>query len=161
MLCCVRPSRPTLIKGGAQVNVLPQRAHATLNLRLIPGDSIEQAVEHIQTDVSTMIRVSVTALPFGKAASPMSSIESIAFDQLHRTIREIFPDVVVAPFVLVGSTDSAHYSGLCQDIYRFIPTQLTERDTQRFHGIDERISLQNYTDIVRFYHQLVLNYAGR
>lgn len=150
----------TLIKGGAQVNVLPQRAHATLNLRLIPGDSIDAAVEHIQQCIEDE-RVSVTALPFGKAASPMSSIESIAFDQLHRTIREVFPDVVVAPFVLVGSTDSVHYSDFGADIYRFIPARFTERDTQRFHGIDERISLQNYTDIVRFYHQLVLNYAGR
>lgn len=145
---------PTLIEGGIQVNVLPQHATATLNLRLIPGDSIEQATEHIRQSIND-IRVDVSVLPFGKAASPMSSIESIAFDQLHRTIREIYPNVVVAPFVLVGSTDSAHYSGLCQDIYRFIPTQLTERDTQRFHGIDERIALQHYTDIVSFFHQFI------
>ena len=91
----------------------------------------------------------------------MSSIESDAFRQLHRTIREVYPEVAVAPFVLVGSTDSVHYVDLCENIYRFIPAQLAERDTQRFHAIDERIPLQDYTDIVRFFHQFILNQAGR
>jgi len=91
----------------------------------------------------------------------MSRIQSPAFHQLHRTIRQVYPDVAVAPFVLVGSTDSVHYNDLCQNIYRFIPARIAEPDTQRFHGIDERIALQDYTDIVRFFHQLILNQAGR
>lgn len=151
---------PTLIDGGVEVNVLPQHATATLNLRLIPGDSIKEATEHIRQSIDDA-RVDVSALPFGKAASPMSSIESIAFEDLHRTIREVYPDVAVAPFVLVGGTDSVHYSDLAAEIYRFIPARIAERDTQRFHGIDERIALQDYTDIVRFFHQLVLNKASR
>lgn len=106
---------PTLIKGGVQVNVLPQSATATLNLRLIPGDSIEQAVEHLRQSIDDP-RVDVAAIPLAKEASRMSSIESTAFDQLHRTIREVYPDVVVAPFVLVGSTDSVHYSDISADI---------------------------------------------
>jgi carboxypeptidase PM20D1 len=105
--------------------------------------------------------VDVSPLPFGKEASPMSSIDSTSFDQLHRTIREVYPDVAVAPFVLVGSTDSVHYSDLSADIYRFIPALVAERDTQRFHGIDERIALKDYAHIVRFFHQLILNHAGR
>ncbi len=149
----------TLIEGGVQVNVLPQRATATLNLRLIPGDSIEEATEHIRQSINDA-RVDVSALPLGKAASPMSSIDSIAFDQLHRTIREVYPDVAVAPFVLVGSTDSVHYSDLATQIFRFIPARLAERDTQRFHGIDERIALQDYADIVSFFYQLIQNQAS-
>jgi len=150
---------PTLIEGGIQVNVLPQRATATLNLRLLPGDSIEGALEHIRQNIDDA-RVDVSAQPFGKEASPMASIDSTPFAQLHRTICEVYPDVAVAPFVLVGSTDSVHYSDLCENIYRFIPARIAERDTQRFHGIDERIALQDYTDIVRFFHQLILNQAG-
>jgi len=150
---------PTLIEGCIQVNVLPQRATATLNLRLLPGDSIEGALEYIRQNIDDA-RVDVSAQPFGKEASPMASIDSTPFAQLHRTIREVYPDVAVAPFVLVGSTDSVHYSDLCENIYRYIPARIAERDTQRFHGIDERIALQDYTDIVRFFHQLILNQAG-
>ncbi len=149
----------TLIEGGVQHNVLPQRATATLNLRLIPGESIEEAAQHIRQSIDDS-RVVVSAHPMGKEASAISSVESTAFQQLHRTIREVYPDVAVAPFVLVGSTDSGHYSDLAADTYRFIPARLAERDTQRFHGIDERISMQDYLDIVRFFHQLILNHAG-
>ncbi len=150
---------PTLIEGGIQVNVLPQSATATLNLRLLPGDSIEGAVEYLRQNIDD-VRVNVVALPFGKEASTMSRIQSAPFVQLHRTIREVYPDVAVAPFVLVGSTDSVHYSDFCENIYRFIPARIAERDTQRFHGIDERIALKDYTDIVSFFHQLILNEAG-
>jgi len=150
---------PTLIHGGVQVNVLPQNATAALNLRLIPGDSIEQAIEHIRQSIDDP-RVDVVALPLAKEASPMSSIESPAFDQLHRSIREVYPEVAVAPFVLVGSTDSVHYRDISTDIYRFIPARIAERDTQRFHGIDERIALEDYVQIVQFFHQLILNTAG-
>jgi len=151
---------PTLIEGGIQVNVLPQHATASLNLRLLPGDTIEGAMEYIRQNIHDR-RVNVSALPFGNEASPMSSIESDAFRQLHRTIREVYPDVAVAPFVLVGSTDSVHYRALCENIYRFIPARVAERDTQRFHGVDERIALKDYTDIVRFFHQFILNQAGQ
>jgi carboxypeptidase PM20D1 len=99
---------PTLIDGGIQVNVLPQHATASLNPRLLPGNSIEGALDYIRDNIDDA-RVDVTALPFGKAASPMSSIQSPAFGQPHRTIREVYPDVVVAPFVLVGSTNASHY----------------------------------------------------
>ncbi|GAA4454310.1 M20/M25/M40 family metallo-hydrolase [Novipirellula rosea] len=150
---------PTLIQGGVKANVLPQHATATLNLRLIPGDSIEEATEHLRQSIDDA-RVEVSPLPFGKAASRMSSTESIAFNDLHRTIREVYPEVAVAPFVLVGGTDSVHYSDFAADIYRFIPARIAERDTQRFHGIDERIALQDYTEIVRFFYQLILNQTG-
>ncbi|MCU0710220.1 MAG: hypothetical protein MUF23_18235 [Pirellula sp.] len=56
------------------------------------------------------------------------------------------------------ATDSVHYSDLSENIYRFIPARLAEKDTQRFHGIDERIAQNDYVDIVRFYYHFLLNY---
>jgi carboxypeptidase PM20D1 len=145
---------PTLIDGGVQVNVLPQHATATLNLRLLPGDTQVTALEHLRQAIDDD-RVELTPLTPAKEASPVTSTDSTAFRQLHKTIREVYPDVVVAPFVLVGSTDTVHYEDLCENIFRFLPARLSERDTQRFHGIDERIALQDYEDMVRFFHQLI------
>ncbi len=79
-------------------------------------------------------------------------------NQEHCSIRhicEIYPDAVAAPFILVGTTDTVHYTDLCDNIYRFIPVHLFERDTQRFHGIDKRTSRDNYLNIIRFYHQFI------
>ena len=150
---------PTMIEGGIETNVLPQQASAILNLRLLPGDSISDALEYLRQTIDEP-RVIVSKLPFSKEASPRSSIHSNAFYQLHRTVREISPDAVVAPFVLVGGTDSTHYQDICENIYRFIPARVAERDTQRFHGIDERIALQDYVDIVRFFYRCIPNLAG-
>lgn len=148
---------PTVLAvEGENDNVLPRTAKATLNLRLMPGTSIEAALAHLRNSIGDR-RVSVTARSHSKEASAVSRIDSEQFESLHKTIRQIFPDVVVAPFVLVGSTDTPHYSSLCQDVYRFIPARLSERDTKRFHGIDERIAKQDYLNIVRFYRQFILN----
>lgn len=38
---------------------------------------------------------------------------------------------------------------------------LTREDTARYHGIDERISLEDYARCVRFYAQLIRNYNQR
>lgn len=142
---------PTLLAvDGDRANVLPRSATATLNLRLLPGDDLESVVRYLR-DVIDDDRVTLSLPRPGRGASPVSSVDSPAFDTLHRTIREVYPDVVVAPFVLVGGTDTVHYLDLCDQIFRFIPARLDERDTKRFHGIDERISLDDYLQIVRFY----------
>jgi carboxypeptidase PM20D1 len=150
---------PTMISGGIAENVLPQTASATLNIRLLPGDTIEHALGYLRQTIDDQ-RVTVRFSDRSREASPVSPVDTEPFLKLHRTIREVFPDVVVAPFVLVGGTDTVHYTDLCENIYRFIPTRLSERDTQRFHGTDERIAIENYLDIVRYYHRLITSFTG-
>ncbi len=142
---------PTLLAvDGDRANVLPRSATATLNLRILPGDDLESVMRYLGNVIDDD-RVTLSLPRPGREASPVSSVDSPTFDTLHQTIREVYPDVVVAPFVLVGGTDTVHYLDLCDQIFRFIPARLDERDTKRFHGIDERISLDDYLQIVRFY----------
>lgn len=150
---------PTVLEGGGTENVLPAHAKATLNLRLMPGDSIEYALEHLGRSINDS-RVTITPRPRGKEASPFTDIESEPFTLLQTTIHEVFPEVVVAPFVLVGGTDTSHYIDLTENILRFIPTRLSQEDTQCLHGIDERISQENFGEIVRFFHQFIKNASG-
>ncbi len=147
---------PTMVEGGVSENVLPTQATAKLNLRLLPGDSIESSLDYLRNSVNDP-RVTLKSLDKPREASPVSDIDSEAFRLLQTTIHQVLPDVVVAPFVLVGSTDTVHYSDLCENIFRFIPTRLSERDTQRFHGIDERIAKENYLEIISFFHQYIKN----
>lgn len=59
------------------------------------------------------------------------------------------------PALLVGATDSRHYSELARNIYRFTPTELGPGDLSRIHGINERLSLSNYFRAVEFYGRLM------
>jgi carboxypeptidase PM20D1 len=87
--------------------------------------------------------------------SPISDVESDAFGKLHSAIRQTEPSALVAPALLVAATDSRHYSKLTKNIFRFLPISLGLEDTKRYHGIDERISLNDYARCVRFYAKLM------
>ena len=150
---------PTMIHGGVSENVLPTHASATINVRLLPGDSLEKVVQWMKQTISDE-RVSFVVDESAREASPTSSTESVAFDTLHRSIKEIYPNTLVSPFVLVGGTDSSHFRDIAKDVYRFIPAKLNAQDLKRIHGVDERISKDDYFALIRFYVQLIENATG-
>ena len=55
---------------------------------------------------------------------------------------------------MLGGTDSRHFERIADDVYRFLPVRIRNEDLPRFHGVDERISVEGYADSVRFYRQL-------
>jgi carboxypeptidase PM20D1 len=57
----------------------------------------------------------------------------------------------------IAATDARHYAELTKNIYRFVPIAFRPEDTQRIHGVDERISIEDYERCVRFYVQLIRN----
>lgn len=61
---------------------------------------------------------------------------------------------------MIGASDSRHYSEITENAYLFIPTLLTSDDVSRIHGINERIGVENYADVVRFFIRLMQNTAG-
>jgi carboxypeptidase PM20D1 len=90
--------------------------------------------------------------------TPVSDVQGSPFRVLQRTIREVTSDtVVVAPYLVPGATDSRHYAGATDHVYRFLPYTLTPEDRGRIHGTNERISVDDYRTIVRFYVQLLRN----
>jgi carboxypeptidase PM20D1 len=52
-------------------------------------------------------------------------------------------------------TDSRHYAGIAGDVYRFGPVILESEDLQRPHGTNERISIEGFGDMIRFFARLI------
>jgi carboxypeptidase PM20D1 len=102
-------------------------------------------------------RVKITPLPNPLEASPISSIDADSFKLVQRTVRQVVPQALVAPFFVIAGTDTRHYAKLTKDIYRFVPIALRVEDAKRFHGVNERISIEDYERCVRFYAQLMRN----
>ena len=96
-----------------------------------------------------------------KGPSRQSSSDSAAFHTIEQTIRQVMPDAIVAPSLVVAATDTRHYEELADQVYRFLPFVLGPDDTRRLHGTDERIAVDGYKDCVRFYVQLLINVGGR
>jgi carboxypeptidase PM20D1 len=146
----------TMIKGGTKENVLPCKAEAVVNFRLLPGDSANGVIEHVRRTISDP-KVEVRQLRRAWEASPVSDTASPRFETLQQTIHQVFPDVVVAPSLTIGGTDTKYYASLSDASFRFLPLWVKPEDTKRIHGTNERVTVDNYTDIIRFYAQLIRN----
>jgi carboxypeptidase PM20D1 len=149
---------PTLFHAGVKDNVLPSEARAVVNFRILPGDSVEGVIAHVReaiNDPEIEIRV-VT----GREPSPSADPESESYAALARSIREVFPDMVVAPTLVVGGTDSKHFVGVAENSFRFVPLRLDAEDLKRIHGTNERIAVENYVEVIGFFVRLLENAAG-
>jgi len=147
----------TMFEGSIKENVLPTQARAVVNFRILPGDSIAGVLEHVQQTIDDP-RVQLRSLGrIVSEPSPISDTNSPAFEVLQRTIRHVFPGVLVAPGLVLAATDSRHFAELSRNIYRFTPMWVGPEDLDRIHGTNERLSVENYEQIVRFYVQLIIN----
>jgi len=149
----------TIFNAGEQDNVLPGNAAATVNFRLLPGDTEASVIGHVRRAVDND-RIAVTPFPGNTDPPPVTAASGPSYFALNRTIREIFPDVIVAPGLMVATTDSRHYSGIADNVFRFSPVRANAEDLKRFHGTNERLSIENYGDMIRFYRRLMENAAG-
>ena len=148
---------PTMLEAGLKPNVLPSTATATLNFRILPGETIESVTAYVKEIIADdRIEVGVADGAM-RNPSPVSSTESFGFQIIQRTIVEIFPDAIIAPSLVVGGTDSRHFIRVSDHIYRFLPISVKQSDLKRFHGIDERVEKQDYLDAIRFYRRLIIN----
>ena len=127
-----------------------------VNFRLLPGDTIASVLHHVRDTVGPGIRVRATGTANGEA-SPESDVRAPEFGLIQRTLAQVFPGVIVAPNLLSGATDSRHYLRLSRNVFRFLPIRLKLEDLARVHGTNERVGIENYGEIVRFYAQLLRN----
>lgn len=148
----------TIFNAGNKENVLPGKADATVNFRLLPGETEASVIDHVHGAVAND-KIRVTPKPGNTNPPPVTTTNSDSYRALNRTIREVFPDVIVAPGLMVAATDSRNYIEITDKIYRFTPVRATSDDLKRFHGTNERLSVSNYADMIRFYLRLVQNTA--
>lgn len=146
----------TVVKAGNAENVIPGLAEAVVNFRLLPGDTIASVTDHVKQKAGSD-RFELMALPGAAEPSPVSPTQSASYQLINRTMRQLFPDVLVAPGLMVAATDSRHFTALSDHVYRFSPVRARPEDLSRFHGTNERIATANLAEVVRFYHQLLSN----
>jgi len=148
---------PTIIEAGVKDNVLPARAEAIVNFRILPGDDLRSVYEMVLARVQDE-RVKVT--PFegdtlegdsGWDPSPVADTDSAYFLRLSRLIKETFSDVLVSPYLVLGGTDARHYAPVTNNALRFMPVILDKADLQRMHAVNERLSVENCATLVGFY----------
>jgi carboxypeptidase PM20D1 len=151
----------TVLRSGEIPNVLPAEAQAAINLRLLPGETARGALVRIQRMVRRAVRrdlaVEVDFLPGSEPSDPVpeSSPDDALWRALVESVRDIAPRAVAVPFLVVVATDSRRFAQVADALVRFLPVSIGAEEVARIHGVDERISLENYAGMIAFYEGLI------
>lgn len=143
----------TMLTGSPASNVLPQTASVTVNFRELPGDTLADTEAHIRSVVKNK-DIDVEFLK-GKEASKVSSTDSKSFKTIEKLALQISDKNIVAPFLVMGGTDSYHYEEICDNMYRFSPFTLDASIMLTTHGTDERIPVDQLDIGVEFFKRYI------
>lgn len=143
---------PTLLSAGHAENALPQRAKASLQCRLLPGDD-PAAV--LGTIVERIADPGVTVTPLGNnTAAPASPVRADLFAIVERITGSLWPGVPVVPVMDPWSTDGAHLRRAGVPVYG-VSGVYFDVDDVRAHGQDERIAVAAFAGGLEFMHRLM------
>ena len=142
----------TLISGGHAENALPQRARATIQCRMLPGDSAENVQNLlIATIADPAVRVSLDAPPI---VSPESPPTPQLLKKIALLVHSMWPGVPIIPTMATGFSDDRQTRNAGMPSYD-ISGVWADVDENRAHGRDERIGMQAFDESVEFTYRLL------
>ena len=151
---------PTIFHAGTKDNVLPQTARASVNHRILPGDTVAGVVARDRATIGDP-KIEVSARLGAREPTQVSPTDGPAFAALQRAIVRAYPDAIVAPGLTVAGTDSRNYGELTPAVFRFSPMVVKPTDLSRIHGTDERMPVADYLRAIAFYEAMLEEAAGR
>ncbi len=134
---------PDVVHAGIKYNVIPGDAVVEIDCRVLPGttepDIRAQVIERLGPDLAAACQIDL--IVYG--APVEAPAEGPLFDLLVSAIRDHDPDAIPLPVMAPFATDAKHTDPLGTPTYGFSPLRLDpeERFLERFHGIDERVSV--------------------
>ncbi len=149
---------PVLLSGGIRSNVIPTEATATLNIRTLPGQSLDDVVARLVAAVGDPL-VSFAVTERGDDA-PASDFRAPMFEALREATLLLDPDMVVVPYLSTGATDSARLRQLGMQAFGVLPFPMTQDDEDRMHGNDERVPLASLAFGTRLIYEAIARVAG-
>lgn len=142
------------IEGGSSGNVLPNKACAFLDIRLLHGDSSSAMLQFIRDMVSNLgvLAEEVDTIQ----PSVISEHKCEQFAHIKDCIKEVFGSTKISPSLVITSTCSRQYERFCPNVYRFSPFPLTPIDQGRLHGRGEGVRVDSLGLAVAFYRELII-----
>ena len=142
----------TMSQGSPAPNVLPQKATAIANFRIMPGQTIADVEAHIKKYAGKKAEVRCIK---GNEPSKISPTDSRAFKAIDDICRAMGPDNIVAPYLVMGGTDARQYEPVCDNIYRYSPFLVNTSLLLTTHGTNERIPVSSLEDGVAFFKRYI------
>jgi acetylornithine deacetylase/succinyl-diaminopimelate desuccinylase-like protein len=151
---------PTMLSAGVRNNVIPPDAKAVLNIRLLPGDSLDPLLAKLKALVDDP-EIRFELEPNASESTPSSSLTSDLYNSITRVTGREFPGVPVAPYLSTWATDSSFLRMRNVQAYGLVPFPLTDDDLKRMHANDERIPLDSFRKGVEYLYNVVTDFAAQ
>ena len=150
----------TMFNAGVKDNVLPPAATAVVNFRPMPGDTPEVIIEHVRKAIGDD-RMTIRDISASTPATNVADPHGEGYKILEKTIRQTWGnDLIVSPFFVIGGSDSKHFQArsFAPDVYTMTAIQLeSTKEFEGFHGVNERILVDEYGRSIGFFYQLMDN----
>ncbi|MCW3494438.1 M20/M25/M40 family metallo-hydrolase [Microbacterium sp. SSM24] len=133
-------TNPTGLTAGYKHNVIPDRAEALIDVRVLPGTE-EAALADIRRIVGDDVDVEIVHQDIGLEVPFSGDLVDAMVSALDRHD----PGIPVIPYLMGGGTDNKALAALGIAGYGFAPLRLpAELDfTGMFHGVDERVPIDS------------------
>ncbi|MBT6210105.1 MAG: M20/M25/M40 family metallo-hydrolase [Woeseia sp.] len=141
----------TRLDAGHADNALPQRARATVNCRVLPGESVGAVQSTLETVIGNNL-VTVTEVEAPKL-SPPSPLTAEMLGAIEATTEEMWPGVPVIPTMSTGATDGLYLRNAGIPVYG-VSGLFGDIDDVRAHGQNERILIKSFFEGQEFLYQL-------
>ena len=152
---------PTVIQGGFRTNVIPSQAEATLDIRALPDEDMNQLYDQIRRVISDPAVEVIPDPSRNRPSAPPSRIDSEMFQALERTQQRLYPKAITIPTMLTGATDNAQLRTKGVQAYGFGPVaDESEGDLHGAHSDQERVRESSIYQMVQFLWYTVLDIAG-
>ena len=147
---------PTMLEGSPKENVLADRARANVNMRILPGETVAEALGRLSRTVARHgALVSVAHEDHVVEPLPESPVDHEGYRAIEAALGASFPEAAAVPFLFSAGTDTKHYREVADAIYRLTPLKQTGADLAGVHGRDERVEVGNLRRCAIFYRRLL------
>ena len=143
----------TMAKGSDGLNVLPQEAYVTGNMRFIPHQDTDESLEII-TNIAKKYDIE-TEVIYKDFACPVVDFKQKPFRMVEEVASEVYPGVGICPYVMTGGTDAKFYRELSDNCLRFAPLYINGQQYASIHGLNENINQGALPMGVDFYKKMI------
>ena len=149
--CCF-----TQMQGSDAPNVIPKEPYLIANLRTSAHQNCEASLAVLKK-YADKYDLELEVL-LQRDASPVSNLHSAEYAYVVNCVKKQFPDVGVAPYVIMGGTDCRCFHALTENALRFAPIRLTNAQNASCHAVDENITVSALAEGVRFFKEFLKGY---
>ena len=143
----------TTCKGADGLNVLPQEAYVTANMRFIHHQPTDESIEIMRKKAEKYGLE--TDIIYKDYPCPIVDYTSEQFALVERAVRQVYGNIGVCPYPMTGGTDCKFYNEVTDHAIRFSPIYMTPQQLAGIHGLDENITIAAIPDGVDFYKEII------